>query len=109
MFSLVHAFCWYVFPRGPTPRPPPKGPGGAHRAPPGPRGPSGPLGADGASRRPRALVWFSCEMFSMSEVIQIGPECPRKAQIEEAIFEDENLQLTGYTKCELSAFQGELF
>ena len=44
-----------------------------------------------------------------SRLVQIGPECPRKAQIKEAIFEDENLQLTGYTKCELSAFEGELF
>ena len=58
------------------------------RASPGSKGPFVTLGggrrfADGASQRRRQelLFGFSWEMFSMSAVIQIGPECPRKAPI----------------------------
>ena len=44
-----------------------------------------------------------------SRLVQIGPECPRKARIEEAIFEDEHLQLTDNKRCEFSAFPSDLF
>ena len=92
MFQLVHIVCWYMFPHGPNPPPPTQGLMGGPIGPPqGPGGPFGPPRAQGALRAPwgrtalravqELLCGFSCEMFSMSAVIQISPECPRKAPI----------------------------
>ena len=46
-----------------------------------PQGPRGPWGRTALRAVQKLLFGFSCEMFSMSAVIETGPECPRKAPI----------------------------